>query len=182
MPWRILRSPPGLRRPLVLVYQWTPKPCLASSQKARRFFWQLLPNIQQPKMLLGMTCPWAGLKKVARSGTDVVNNIAQETNRLKKVDCALLDRAKICYIFGIFITRCNFFWRGDKISPPRFRENHYFFRGEGSNFQKSSLVSIIIVSDPINRMAFSDFKNSKYLLSYGQLKLHLFTIIILIFP
>ena len=108
--------------------------------------------------------------------------LAQETNHLKKADCALLDRAKICYIFGIFITRCNFFWRGDKISPPRFRENHYFFRGEGSNFQKSSLVSIIIVSDPINRMAFSDFKNSKYLLSYGQLKLHLFTIIILIFP
>ena len=44
------------------------------------------------------------------------------------------------------------------------------FEGGGQDF-KSSVVLIIIVSDLRNRMALSDFENSKYFTSYGQFKL-----------
>ena len=42
------------------------------------------------------------------------------------------------------------------------------FWGGGQNF-KSSVVLIIIDSDLRNRMVLSDFENSKYFRSYGQL-------------
>ena len=41
----------------------------------------------------------------------------------------------------------------------------------GCKISKSSVVLIIIVSDLRNRMALSDFENSKYFTSYGQFKL-----------
>ena len=63
--------------------------------------------------------------------------------------------------------------RKEKVDRPTyvgFWENKKKIEG-GGKISKSSVVLIIIVSDLRNRMALSDFENSKYFTSYGQFKL-----------
>ena len=48
-----------------------------------------------------------------------------------------------------------------------FEKIYFFVLRGGGKILKSSVVSIIIVSDLRNRMALSDFENSKYFTSYG---------------